>query len=182
MGEEGLIRLSAWEHPTRQFLFEPVSGRYRTVDSASPQVGAAGCAGEVKVGFRIGRRPTVLVAVYTDGTRLLLSIGERTFDLGEPGLRATRKVTGLFVRRFVVIRQEREVFSIPVIATPAEGDPFKGDIFDYVESATKSRTDRLRTVYMWRKSRRGHNVTTPGFFDELEAFLREHAEPTSELS
>jgi hypothetical protein len=174
MADHGLLRLSAWEHPTRQYLFDAVTGQYRKVHNAAPHLGAAGCAAEVKVGFRLGNRPTKLVAVYTDGTRLLLSVGDRTIDLEATGLRTARKVTGPFARRFLVTRDDRELLSVPFVATFAEGDPFKGDIFDYIEHATKSRTALLRTLYSWCRSQQGHDISKPGFFDGLDAFLEEH--------
>jgi hypothetical protein len=174
--------LESFENPGQGLLvsLEPLS--YRAVPELSDEMGlrSAGYASLVKVGIR--RRKTILVAIYAGDERLWLLLGDRSFDLSDSRVTATKSAPWPFVRRFSLLRGEVEVASVTYWMTMLEERywPTRGDIFSYVVDVARTAVERYRFMRAWMLSQQGKLLSDPNTIAQLESeieMFRRQARP-----
>lgn len=173
----GMIRLRSLpgEH---DYQLDPDTGTYsrrrNNIWRKPPGNGFAGCAHEDFLQDSVGGRTKVLVACYSDGEHLILSIGREKFVLDTPGVRIEKTKPDRHSRRVTITAQDRVLFdgtfSWPFLTLAPLPSPVWGDAFDFAMQTMESRARIYRTIYVFWAINERRNSDSPEFGEQVDQY------------
>jgi hypothetical protein len=141
--------------------------------------GFAGCAHEDFLQDSVGGRTKVLVACYSDGEHLILSIGRDKFLLDTPGVRVEKTKPDRRSRRVTITAHDRVLFdgtfSWPFLTLAPPPSPTFGDVFDFVIQTMESPARIYRTIYVFWAINERRNEDTPAFEEQVDQYAARRA-------
>lgn len=141
-------------------------------DRAEYRLGVTGFGSWRYVGI-LGSRRRIFIAIYGTEDALVLRVGSAQFKWPDDTLSARRDTVFPGVKRFLVYRGRERLLHHVYCHIDRETWPDNGDILSYVERATRSRGEIVRTIHFWAAHARGQNVLESSFAAELERLARE---------
>ncbi len=140
------ITLHEFGEKNRHFILDTPSGRWSVEKGSSPT--SWGFASLVPQ--RFGLSDPVLVAVFTDGKTILFRVDNKLFDLGNADIVLQHRRAGLASKRFTVLVNGAEAFSVKYWTFAIDTFPWDSDsIFDWLMTLSANRNDLARSVFMW---------------------------------
>jgi hypothetical protein len=172
-----MVKLDDYDGDNYEYTLDPATGVYssRRVAPQQEPVGRCGFASEERLKDPNRGRVRVLVAIYSDGERLLFSIHSHVFVLSAPGARVEKVRPWLLNRRVSVLDQGRVVFEATFLRSWLKWSswPEQGDIFDYARRCLRSRESIFRSIFVWHASCRGQSIRGSAFQAEMERYVGE---------
>lgn len=118
----------------------------------------------------------VFVSVYASSRRLLLRVGTDLVIWPDASLLVRRSGPMPFIKQFEVTQGARSVLTVRYRHSDTETWPDNGDIFSYVQRATRSAGQVARTIAFWDAHAAGRDILSQEVANELDDVARA-AEP-----
>jgi hypothetical protein len=173
----GMIKLMSLPGD-HDYLLEPDTGTYsrrrNNIWRKPDGNGFAGCAHEDFLQDSVGGRTKVLVACYSDGEHLILSIGRDKFLLDTPGVRVEKTKPDRRSTKVSIIARDRVLFdglfSWPLVTLMTPPSTVWGDAFDFAIQTMESRARIYRTIYVFWAINERRNEVTPAFEEQVDQY------------
>jgi hypothetical protein len=170
-----MLRLDDYGGYRYEYTLDPATGQYARHRMAwnRKRAGPSGYASEERLKDPVRGNAKILVAIYTDGQRLLFAIHNEVFVISQPGVRIRVEKPGLLRRRVWIVDRERVVFDALFSWSWLEMStwPADGDIFHYARWCTGSREGIFRLVYYWQAAKEARSTRGRAFQDEVQQYV-----------